>query len=78
MQQRHHLLTLSKGGTGRHHQPFCGLVGPVREIVVLTSSLGQNHSYHGRLILLVIPSNWLSKSSKGESFFSDTHFEKGC
>ena len=30
MQQRHHLLTLSKGDDGRHHQLFCGLVGPVR------------------------------------------------
>ena len=29
MQQRHHLLTLSKGGAGRHHL-FCGLVGTVR------------------------------------------------
>ena len=30
MQQRHHLLMLCKGGVGRHHQLFCGLVGPVR------------------------------------------------
>ena len=30
MQQRHHLSTLSKVGAGRHHQLFCGLVGPVR------------------------------------------------
>ena len=29
MQQRHHRLTLSKGSAGRHHQLFCGLVGPV-------------------------------------------------
>ena len=53
-QYRHHLLTLSKGGAGRHRHLFCGLVDWWSRVVVFTTSLMEKRSLSIFIVNVVV------------------------